>query len=166
MPTSELWNRGRGVVSALMAEVCMEDGVVQLEPRVARIEADVASLKDSVARLDQKVDRLDERVDERFNKVDDRFDKVDDRFDKVDEKFAKIDEKFAMLDGKVNTLDKRMAVFECGLEGLRENQARFHDDLNGLRGSLDAKFIWIVTTMITFGIALLAAMAKGFHWLQ
>lgn len=138
-------------MSALMAEAFMEDGVVLLEPRVARIEADVASLKDSVVRLDEKVDE--------------RFDKIDKRFDKVDERFARVDEKFAMLDGKINTLDKRMAVFECGLEGLRVNQARFHDDLNGLRGSLDTKFIWIVTTMIAYGSALLAAMAKGFHWL-
>ena len=77
-----------------------------------------------------------------------------------------VEEKFEKLDGKINGLDKRMVVMETEFGGLKENQARFGVDLRDLRSSLDTKFIWwIVTTMIAFGTALLAAMAKGFHWL-
>ena len=120
-------------MSAILAEVCMEEGV-RLEPRVARIESDVASLKETGEKLDRKMDRLDEKVDR--------------------------------LDEKVSHLDKRMAVMERAFGGVSENQGRLHVDLRDLRGSLDTKFMWIVTTMIAFGTALLAAMAEGFHWLK
>lgn len=120
----------------------MEQGAVGLEPRVARIEADVANLKETVTRLDKKFDRLDEKIDVRFLSLDR---KIDERFLSLD---RKIDDRFLNLDGKVNALNQGMVVME------RE-----------LRRSLDTKFIWIVTTMIAFGAALLAAMAKGFHWL-
>lgn len=116
----------------------MEEGEARLEPRVARIESDVASIKEAVARIDKRVDRLDEKVDERFAKVDARF----------------------------NGLDVRMAAMEQGFENLKENQAILHVDLRDLRNSLDIKFVWIVTTMIAFAVAILGAMAKGFHWLK
>jgi len=116
----------------------MEDGVLRLEPRVARIESDVDSLKETVARLDRK----------------------------FDERFDKLDGKINSLDGKVNGIDKRMAVMEHGFDDVRRHQASLNIDLRDLRRSLDAKFIWIVTIMIAFGAALLAAMAKGFHWLK
>ena len=132
-------------MSAVMAEVYMEEGEVRLEPRVARIESDVANLKETVGRLDKKVDRLDE---------------------KIDEKFEKIDERFKKLDEKVGGLDKRMVAMEVGFEHVKEGQATLHVDLRDMRNSLDAKFIWIVTTMFVFGAAILAAMAKGFHWLK
>ena len=103
-----------------MAEVPVEEDVVQLVPRVARIEADLAVLKVDVA--DLKVDVVGLKVD--------------------------------------------MAVLKEAVSDLRVNQARFGDDLRDLRGSLDTKFIWIVSTMIAFGTALLAAMAEGFHWLK
>lgn len=148
MPFAELGNAGRGgrrVVSAVMAEVCMEEGVVGLEPRVARIESDVINIKETVSRLDKRVDRLEDKIDERFDRVDERFDRID---------------------GKVNNLDKRMAVMEHGFGNVIENQATLHIDLRELRRSVDSKFVWIVTTMIAFGAALLVAMAKGFHWLK
>jgi chromosome segregation ATPase len=174
MLAAELGNGGGRVMSAAMAEVCMEgESVGRLEPRVARIESDVANLKETVDRLDKKVDRLEDKVDQRFDKVDERFDKVDQRFDKLDERFdevdqrfEKIDERFLTLDSDVNNLDKTMAVMERGSQDVRETQGRLHIELQHLRSSLDAKFLWIVTTMIAFGTALLAAMAKGFHWLK
>lgn len=54
---------------------------------------------------------------------------------------------------------------EHGLNTLIANQLRCERKLLALRDSLDIKFIWIVSTMIAFGSALLWAMAKGFHWL-
>lgn len=139
-------------MSALLAEVHVEEGTVRLEPRVARIESDVASLKETVEKLDAKVERLDRKLDARFEKLDERFERVDERFEKVDE--------------KINHLGARMAFMESEFGNLKENQARFAVDLGDLRRSLDAKFMWIVTTMIAFGTALLAAMAEGFHWLK
>ncbi len=130
----------------------MEEGAVGLDSRVARIESDVANIGEAVVRIDKRMDRLDE--------------KIDGRFDRIDERFAKVDENFAKLDGKVNDLDKRMAVMERGFTDLSANQVNLHIDLRQLRSSLDTKFVWIVTTMIAFGMALLAAMAKGFHWLK
>lgn len=157
MSPADFGNGGRGVMSAVLAEVYMEEGVVGLEPRVARIEADVANLKETVTRLEEK-------VDERFDKVDERFDKVDERFDKVDERFERIDERFGRIDAKLNQLDQGMTVMESRFEGLTKIQTSLDTDLRELRKSLDSKFLWIVTTMIAFGSALLAAMAKGFHW--
>lgn len=125
-------------MSALIAEVHVEDGVVRLEPRVARIESDVANLKETVKKLDAKLERLDE----------------------------KFDEKFERLDGKINHLGARMACMETEFGYLKENQARFGVDLRDLRSSLDTKFLWILTTMIAFGMALLAALAEGFHWVK
>lgn len=78
----------------------------------------------------------------------------------------KLDKKVDRLDEKVSHLDKRMAVMEHAFGSVSENQGRLHDDLRDLRSSLDTKFMWIVTTMIAFGTALLAAMAEGFHWLK
>jgi chromosome segregation ATPase len=118
----------------MLAEVCMEEGVVRLESRVARIESDVASLKETGEKLGKKMDRLDGKVDR--------------------------------LDGKVSHLDERLAVMEHAFGGVSENQGRLHVDLRDLRSSLDSRFMWIVTTMIAFGTALLAAMAEGFHWLK
>ncbi|MDE2450726.1 MAG: hypothetical protein KGO22_17255 [Gammaproteobacteria bacterium] len=133
-------------MSALIAEVHVEDGVVRLEPRVARIESDVANLKETVKKLDAKLERLDE----------------------------KFDEKFERLDGKINHLGARMACMETEFGYLKESQARFgvdlrdlcSVDLRDLRSSLDTKFLWILTTMIAFGMALLAALAEGFHWVK
>lgn len=139
-------------MSAVLAEVCMAEGMVGLGSQVARIESDVANIGEAVARIDKRIDRHEEKIDERFDKVDERFDEIDERLDKVD--------------GKVNDLDKRMAVMGSGLTQVAANQANLHIDLRELRSSLDMKFIWIVTTMIAFGVALLAAMAKGFHWLK
>lgn len=121
-------------MSALLAEVRVEEGVVRLEPRVARIESDIASLKDRVESLDEKVERLDEKVER--------------------------------LDEKVDNLDRRMVVMETEFGILRGNQADFAIDLRDLRNSLDSKFMWILTAMIAFGMALLAAMAEGFHWFK
>lgn len=58
-----------------------------------------------------------------------------------------------------------MNVMEHCLNTLIANQLRCERKLLALRDSLDIKFIWIVSTMIAFGSALLWAMAKGFHWL-
>ena len=149
-------------MSAILAEVHVEEGVARLEPRVARIESDVESLKKAVDKLDAKVDRVDAKVDRLDAKFDEKFEKVDQKFEKLD---GKINGKFETLDGKINGLDKRMVVMETEFGGLKENQARFGVDLRDLRSSLDTKFLWILTTMIAFGTALLAAMAKGFHWL-
>lgn len=135
-------------MSAITAEVYMEEGVARLEPRIERIESDVATLKVSVQRLDDKVERLDEKVEQ------------------LDERVGGLDEKVERLDGKVDDLGIRMTAMETQLVGVRENQSSFLVDLRELRHSLDAKFIWILTAMIAFGMALLAAMAKGFHWLK
>ena len=74
-------------------------------------------------------------------------------------------------------LELRVARIEADVANLKETVARLDkkidrlddkiDDRFGeLRRSLDSKFIWIVTTMIAFGAALLATMAEGFHWLK
>ena len=125
-------------MSALLAEVHVEEGVVRLEPRVARIESDVASLKGVVEKLDAKVDRLDERIHAKFER----------------------------LDGKINHLGTRMAAVESEVGNIKENLTGFAIALRDLRSSLDSKFMWILTTMIAFGMALLAAMAEGFHWFK
>jgi chromosome segregation ATPase len=156
-------------MSAIMAEVYMSEGGVGLEPRVARIESDVANLKETATRIEKRFDKVDDRfdkVDERFEKIDERFDKVDERFEKVDERFDKVDERFQKLDGKVSDLGTRMTAMERGFALMRESQTMLHVDLRDLRNSLDIKFLWIVTTMIAFGGAILGAMAKGFHWLK
>ncbi|MHB8815987.1 MAG: hypothetical protein ACYDAE_22375 [Steroidobacteraceae bacterium] len=51
-------------------------------------------------------------------------------------------------------------------DNMRDIQGRLHLDLLDLRRSLDTKFLWIMTIMIAFEAVLLAAMAKGFHWLK
>lgn len=112
-----------------------------MEEAVIRLEPRVARIESDVANLKETVAKLDQKVD-------------------------RLDEKVDRLDEKVNGLDKRMAIMECEVLNVRENQTRLHFDLRDLRGSLDSKFVWIVTTMIVFGTALLAAVAKGFHWLQ
>lgn len=127
----------------------MGEDPVALEPRVARIEADVANLKDMVTGVDRKVDRLEEKMDDRFEKMEKR-----------------VEERFSAPDGKINLLDRLVVVMEQSVNNISENQVRLHGDLRDLRNSLDSKFIWIVTTMIAFGSALLAAIAKGFHWLK
>jgi hypothetical protein len=111
---------------------------VYMEDGVLRLEPRVARIESDVGSLKETVTRLDKKFDERFDK----------------------------LDGKVNGIDKRMAVMEHGFDDVRRHQANLNIDLRDLRRSLDAKFIRIVTTMIAFGAALLAAMAKGFHWLD
>jgi chromosome segregation ATPase len=121
-------------MSAQLAEVYMEEGMVGVAPRLARIESDVATLKVNVAQLDEKVERLDEKVER--------------------------------LDEKVDGLGNRMTAIESGFVGMNENQSRLYEGLRDLRNSLDTKFMWIVTTMIAFGTALIAAMAEGFHWIK
>ena len=86
---------------------------------------------------------------------------------------ARIEADVSSLKEDVSGLKKDVAGLKEDVAGLKENvrslregQGRLHDDLRDLRGSLDTKFIWIVTTMIAFGTALLAAMAEGFHWLK
>lgn len=116
-----------------------------LQSRVVQIESDVATLK-------ERVNRLDNRVEQGFDKVDRRFDKLDQRF--------------VSLDGKINDLDRRMTVMESRFFAVGESQARLHVDMCDLRRPLDAKFIWMVTTMIAFGSVLVAALAKGFHWIR
>lgn len=158
-------------MSAIREEVFVEEGMIQLGPRVARIESDVETLKETVVRLDK-------RLDERFDKLDGKIDsldaklggkigsldaKLDGRFKSLDDK---LDGKISSLDGTVNGIDKKVAVLEHGFDEMIRHQESLSMDLRDLRRSLDAKFIWIVTTMIAFGAALLAAMAKGFHWLK
>ena len=129
----------------------MAEGMAGLEPRVARIESDVANLRETATRLDTRLDQVDER-----------FDQIDERLESIDEK---VDQRFDKLEGKVIHLGERMSAMEQGFQGMRENQSRLDVDLRELRSSLDRKFVWMVTTMIAFGTALLAAMARGFHWL-
>lgn len=70
-------------------------------------------------------------------------------------------------------LEPRVARIEADVAHLKEAVIRLDkkidrldDKFDELRRSLDSKFIWIVTTMFAFGAALLATMAKGFHWLK
>lgn len=112
-----------------------------MEEGMVRLEPRVARIESDVANLKEAAEKLDRNVDRLDGKVD-------------------------RLDEKVSRLDKKMAVMEHALGGVSENQARLHVDLRDLRNSLDTKFVWIVTTMIAFGTALLAAMAEGFHWLK
>ena len=95
------------------------------------------------------------------------------RIVRIEADVAGLGKDVAELKKDVSDLKKDVSGLKEDVSGLKEkvdalgvNQARFHDDLRDLRGSLDSKFIWIVTTMIAFGTALLAAMAKGFHWFE
>jgi hypothetical protein len=95
------------------------------------------------------------------------FDKLEEKIDrKIDGLGSRLEVKINSLDGKVNGIESRMAVMESGFHEMRTHQANLSIDLRDLRGSLDTKFLWIVSTMIGFGVALLAAMAEGFHWVK
>jgi predicted nuclease with TOPRIM domain len=112
-----------------------------MDEGVVRLEPRVARIESDVVNLKETVEKLDRKVD-------------------------RLDEKVDRLGEKVDHLDKRMTIVERVLAGVGKNQEAVHGDLRDLRGSLDTKFLWIVTTMIVFGTALLAAMAQGFHWLN
>jgi len=116
----------------------MEDSVVGLEPRLVRIESGVAALDARMGRVEQRLDQLDGKVDRLGERLGER------------------------MDG----LGARVAVVEADTRNIKENLGNLEGAVRDLRNSLDVKFIWIVTTMIAFGSALLAAMAKGFHWLK
>jgi hypothetical protein len=84
----------------------------------------------------------------------------------LDARAERVEKKVDQLDDKVDALDRRAAVVEVNTGNINQNVARLEVDVRDLRSSLDTKFIWIASTMIGFGVALLAAMAKGFHWVK
>lgn len=151
----------------------MSESGVGLEPRMARIETEVVNLGPTFLRLEQKIDRLGGKIEDRFDKVERRFDKLDERFEKVhqrfekvDQRFKNVDEQFEQVDQRFSALDEAVAGMAADLVHLKEGQARLHTDLRDLLRSLDSKFIWIVTTLLALGGALLGVMAHGFHWLS
>ena len=85
----------------------------------------------------------------------------------LEPRVARIEADVANLKETVTRLDKKVERLDQKIDDRFEKlDQRLHAGLGDLRRSLDTKFIWIVTTMIAFGAAMLATMAKGFHWLK
>lgn len=91
--------------------------------------------------------------------------RLEPRVARIETDVASLNEKVERLGSQINSLDKRMAVMERDSGNMKDNLAKLDVDLRDLRTSLDTKLIWMVSTMITFGIGLLATMAAGFHWI-
>ena len=88
----------------------------------------------------------------------------------VEESVGGLEPRVARIEADVANLKETVARLDKNIDRLDDKIDRLDDKIDDrfgeLRRSLDTKFIWIVTTMIAFGAALLATMAKGFHWLN
>ncbi|WP_428485388.1 hypothetical protein [Rhodopila sp.] len=110
-------------------------------PYPVDMEARLAVLEHIAKTTVAALERLEQRQDQLLDRMDRRFDALDHKFQAVDRKFEAVDRKFEAMDRKLEAKFDTLA-------------SRHHAD-----------FLWLLAMNIATIGSLLAAMARGFHWL-